>query len=73
MNDIAVTCNFNYIFITAINHATIITLYNIELWGQKLCYNLSNRPTRDFQIAHLEYSMLNVIVGFMNLKLDFNT
>lgn len=27
----AVTCNFNYIFITAINHTTIISLYNIEL------------------------------------------
>lgn len=33
MDDIAVTYNFNYILITAINHAAVITLYNIELRG----------------------------------------
>lgn len=34
MDDIAVKYNFNYIFITVINHAVVITLYNIELWEQ---------------------------------------
>lgn len=39
----------------------------------KSCWILSHRPMRDLQIAHLGYSISNVLMKFLNLSLDFYT
>lgn len=61
MDDITVTYNFNYILITAINHAAVITLYNIELWGQQTMLNLKLQIYEGFtkctlRIFYIKYS-----------------
>lgn len=71
MDDIAVTYNFNYIFITAINHATVITLYNIELWEQQIMLKLESQTYEGFTNCTLRISYVRYSDGILELAARF--